>query len=105
MAFLEPLRRIWKERTVFESLLESKLDSQKECSFSIAAMGIMLNVVEVLGSFRNPELAKSEGQDCNWKMFLEFLSNHMRAGTFVPQIKFPFTRFSGNRSEMVSPMI
>lgn len=79
MAFLEPLRRIWKERTVFESLLESKLDSQKECSFSIAAMGIMLNVVEALGSFRNPELATSEGQDCNWKMFLEFLSNHMRA--------------------------
>ena len=79
MAFLEPLRRIWKERTVFESLLESKLDSQKECSFSIAAMGIMLNVVEALGSFRKPELAKSEDQDCNWKMFIEFLSNHMRA--------------------------
>lgn len=79
MAFLEPLRRIWKERTVFESLLESKLDSQKECSFSIAAMGIMLNVVESLGSFRNPDLAKPEVQDGNRKMFIEFLSNHMRA--------------------------
>jgi len=79
MAFLEPLRRIWKERTVFESLLESKLDSQKECSFSIAAMGIMLNVVEALGSFRKPELARSKDQDGNWKMFIEFLSNHMRA--------------------------
>jgi len=79
MAFLEPLRRIWKERTVFESLLESKLDPQKECSFSIAAMGIMLNVVEALGSFRKSELAKSEDRDSNWKMFIEFLSNHMRA--------------------------
>jgi hypothetical protein len=79
MAFLEPLRRIWKERSVFESLLESKLGSQKECSFSIAAMGIMLNVVEALGSFRKPELARSKDQDGNWKMFIEFLSNHMRA--------------------------
>lgn len=79
MVFLEPLRRIWKERTVFESLLESKLDSQKECSFSIAAMGIMHNVVEALGSFRRPELAQFDERDSNWKMFLEFLSNHMRA--------------------------
>jgi hypothetical protein len=79
MTFLEPLRRIWKERQVFESLLESKLDSQLECSFSIAAMGIMLNVVEALGSFRKPEIARSKDQDGNWKMFIEFLSNHMRA--------------------------
>lgn len=79
MAFLEPLRRIWKERTVFESLLESKVDSQKECSFSIAAMGIMLNVVESLGSFRKSEPAELEDRDSNWKMFNEFLSNNMRA--------------------------
>jgi hypothetical protein len=79
MAFIEPLRRIWKERVVFENLLESKLDSQKECSFSIAAMGVMLNVVEALGSFRKPELAQLDERDGNWKMFLEFLSNHMRA--------------------------
>ena len=79
MAFLEPLRRIWKEHAVFESLLESKLNSQAECSFSIAAMGIMLNVVEALGSFRRPELAQLNERDSNWKMFLEFLSNHMRA--------------------------
>ena len=79
MAFLEPLRRIWKERIVFESLLESKVDSQKECSFSIAAMGIMLNVVESLGSFRKFESARSEDRDSNWKMFIEFLSSHMKA--------------------------
>ena len=79
MAFLEPLRRIWKERTVFESLFESKVDSQKECSFSIAAMGIMLTVVEALGSFRKSEPAELEDRDSNWQMFNEFLSNHMRA--------------------------
>jgi len=78
MAFIEPLRRIWKERVVFESLLESKLDKQKECSFSIAARGIMLNVVEALGAFRKPELARINDRDGNWKMFLEFLSNHMK---------------------------
>lgn len=72
MAFLEPLRRIWKERTVFESLLESKLDSQKECSFSIAAMGIMLNVVEALGSFRKPQLASSDDQDATGRCSLNF---------------------------------
>lgn len=77
MAFLEPLKRIWKERVVFEGLLESKLNPKKECSFSIAAMGIMLNVVEALGSFRKPELARSSDRDSNWKTFLEFLSIHM----------------------------
>jgi len=78
MAFMEPLRRVWKERVVFESLLESKLHEQKECSFSIAAMGIMLNVVEALGAFRKPELAQTNDRDGNWKMVLEFLSNHMK---------------------------
>ena len=78
MAFLEPLRRIWKEHAVFESLLESKSNTQAECSFSIASMGIMLNVVEALGSFRRPELAQDD-RDSNWRMFHEFLSNHMRA--------------------------
>lgn len=78
MAFIEPLRRVWTERVVFESLLESKLDPKKECSFSIAAMGIMLNVVEALGSFRNPQLTREGGRDSNWITFLEFLSNHMR---------------------------
>jgi hypothetical protein len=93
MAFIEPCRRIWKERTVFETLLEWKLDSQKECCFSIAAMGIMLNVVEALGSFRNPQLANAEDRDSNWKMFLEFLSNHMKewsvntaSNVFVPKV-------------------
>lgn len=56
MAFMEPLRRTLKERVVFESLLESKLDEQKECSFSVAAMGIMLNVVEALGAFRKTRI-------------------------------------------------
>jgi hypothetical protein len=63
---------------VFESLLESKLDPKKECSFSIAAMGIMLNVVEALGSFRNPQLTREGGRDSNWITFLEFLSSHMK---------------------------
>jgi len=78
MAFIEPLRRAWTERVVFESLLESKLDPKKECSFSIAAMGIMLNVVEALGSFRNPQLTREGGRDSNWITFLEFLSSHMK---------------------------
>jgi len=77
MAFLEPLRRIWKEQIVFERLLESKVNTQKECSFSIAAMGIMLNVVEAPGSFRKPKIAKPEDKDSSRKLFLEFLSNHM----------------------------
>jgi len=41
-------------------------------------MGIMLNVIEALGSFRKPHLAMPGDQCANWKMFIEFLSNHMR---------------------------
>ncbi len=77
MTHLQPLRRIWKEPVVFDSLLESKLDPAAECSFSVAAMGIMLNVVEALGSFRRPDLSGSDDDERNWRMFLDFLANHM----------------------------
>jgi hypothetical protein len=60
MTFIEPLRRIWKEDAVSEALLTSKMNPSVECSFSIASMGIMLSVVEALGSFRRPDLADQE---------------------------------------------
>jgi hypothetical protein len=41
-------------------------------------MGIMLNIVEALGTFRSPETARKDDRDGNWKAFIEFLSNHMR---------------------------
>lgn len=75
MTFLEPLRRIWKEDAVSENLLASKMNPRAECSFSIAAMGMMLSVVEALGSFRRPNLADEEK---HWEMFLDFLGAHMK---------------------------
>lgn len=77
MTFIEPLRRIWKEDAVAEVLLASKLNPSVECSFSVAAMAIMLSVVEALGSFRRPELAEPEDEGKHWEMFIDFLGAHM----------------------------
>jgi hypothetical protein len=74
MTHIEPLKRIWKDAVVFEKLLHSKLDPNARCSFSIAAMSLMLSVVETLGTFRSQKL---KGKDRNRKAFFEFLSNHM----------------------------
>lgn len=79
MTHIEPLERIWKDNAVFGKLLHSKLDPNAQCSFSIAAMGLMLTVVEALGSFRNPAISRSKVRDKNWKVFAEFLANHLRA--------------------------
>lgn len=78
MTHLEPLRRVWKDNQVFEKLLHSKLNPNARCSFSIAAMALMLGMVEAMGSFREPSIARSRDRDKNWKAFKEFLSNHMR---------------------------
>ena len=78
MTYLEPLRRIWKDPNVFERLLGSKVKPSDVCSFSIAGMGIMLNVVEALGSFRNPDIKASKEKGENRLRFDEFLSNHMQ---------------------------
>lgn len=75
MTFLEPLRRIWKDDQVAESLLTSKSNPNAECSFSVVAMVAMLSVVEALGSFRNPGLAD---ESKHWEMFIEFLGSHMK---------------------------
>jgi len=75
MTYIEPLRRIWKEDVVSEKLLSSKMEPNTECSFSIASMGIMLGIIEALGSFRRPDLAD---QEKHWEMFLDFLGVHMR---------------------------
>ncbi|WHZ13868.1 MAG: hypothetical protein OJF52_000702 [Nitrospira sp.] len=77
MTHMEPLRRIWKDSEVFEKLLHSKLDPNARCSFSIAAMALMLGVVEALGTFRNPVISRSNSKSKNKKAFLEFLTNHM----------------------------
>ena len=77
MTYLDPLRRIWKDPAVFERLLGSKVKPSDVCSFSIAGMGIMLNIVEALGSFRRPDISASSARDRNWQMFKDFLSNHM----------------------------
>jgi hypothetical protein len=74
MTHVEPLKRIWNDDVVFEKLLQSKLDPNARCSFSIAAMALMLSVVETLGTFRSQKL---KGKDKNKKAFFEFLSNHM----------------------------
>jgi hypothetical protein len=44
------------------------------CSFSIAAMAIMLNGIEALGSFLRPDIS---GRDKNKKRFQAFLSQYM----------------------------
>lgn len=75
MTFLEPLRRIWKDETVAQSLLTSKSNPDAECSFSVVAMAAMLSVVEACGSFRKPKLAD---ENKHWEMFIEFLSSHMK---------------------------
>lgn len=77
MTHVEPLKRIWKDKVVFEKLLHSKLDPNARCSFSIAATALMLSVVETLGTFRDPAIPKSKSKDRNKKAFFEFLSNHM----------------------------
>ena len=77
MTHVEPLRRIWNDGAVYAKLLHSKLDPNARCSFSIAAMTLMLGVVETLGTFRDPKISKSKQRDKNRKAFLEFLSNHM----------------------------
>src|ERR1700704_4845138 len=74
MTHVEPLKRIWNDAVVFEKLLHSKLDPNARCSFSIAAMALMLSVVETLGTFRSQKL---KGKGKNRRAFFEFLSNHM----------------------------
>lgn len=94
MTHLEPLKRIWEDQVVFEKLLHSKVDPNARCSFSIAGMALMLAVVEAMGTFRNPSIARSGDRDKNWKAFEEFLSNHLtnwkvvepQSGTVVPQL-------------------
>jgi hypothetical protein len=77
MTHVEPLKRIWNDNVVFEKLLQSKLHPNARCSFSIAAMALMLSVVETLGTFRDPAIQRSKRKDKNKKAFFEFLSNHM----------------------------
>lgn len=75
MIFLEPLRRLWNSSShVFNELMRTSPTQQVNCSFSIAAMSVMLNGVEALGSFIAPDL---KGRGKSKDRFFAFLRPYM----------------------------
>ncbi len=76
MTFLEPLRRLWNPSLpLFKELLFTSPQQQTNCSFSIALMVVMLNGVEALGSFLEPEI---KGEKKNLRRFQAFCSSYMK---------------------------
>ena len=75
MTFLDPLRAIFRNplSQTFQNLMSDELVPPR--SFSIALMSVMLNGVEALGSFLEPELGGSRGD--NKTMFESFVEKYL----------------------------
>ena len=77
MIFLEPLRQLSNVSSeVFRALMFTSPERQPNCSFSIAAMIVMLNGVEAIGSFLVPEIPDGKA-GANRKRFETFLGQYM----------------------------
>ena len=95
MTFLEPLRRLWdRSSAVFKELMFTSPHQQNNCSFSIAAMAVMLNGIEALGAFLRPDL---NGRNKNKQRFQAFLSQYMKEWA----VKVPV---SGRPVDVVDPL-
>jgi hypothetical protein len=75
MTFLDPLRAIFldPQSQTFKNLMSDELAPSR--SFSIAVMSVMLNGVEALGSFLEPDLGDSRGD--NKRMFESFVEKYL----------------------------
>jgi len=75
MTFLDPLRAIFQNlpSPVFDGLMDTTLSQPR--SFSIAIMSVMLNGVEALGSFLEPDYVGKQGG--NKRMFEAFIEKYL----------------------------
>lgn len=75
MTFLDPMRCIFRNppSAVFNELMDATLSPPR--SLSIGIMSIMLNGVEALGSFLEPDLGAKPGD--GKKMFEAFIKKHL----------------------------
>jgi len=77
MVFLQPLRHLWQESSeVFRVLMLTSPDKAPPCSFSIAAMVVMLDGVEAIGGLLAPDIPNRK-LGANRERFNTFLGLYM----------------------------
>lgn len=78
MVFLQPLRPLWQESSeIFRVLMLTSPDKAQPCSFSIAAMVIMLNGVEATDGLLAPDIPNTK-RGANRERFNTFLLGFRR---------------------------